>query len=478
LIGRFPDRVKPQGELVLEARIALAKSAKSAELQHFLVPPEGVDVLLVIEAPDFQVLDGAHRVVRVEFRGESPWVAFTLRAQSEGVRTISLRAYVGGTYQGELKLEVQVNASFANSDRIEKSDALDFRVRDPSEVTLEIHYDDSPSNRYRYRWIDASVDLDELPGEPLRQPREQFVNQLISELNGAARGSGGYSPQSLRALLEGIGTMLWRGLIPERLEDQFRRNQDGIKRVTTLSSGDPMPWELLFPPAEARLPWTFLAEQFDVTRRLFGPHPTKRLTITKPYFILPPDSPATASDEVRAISQILKGCKLSCGNPIGLLDQLLTAIDAADFDLLHFACHNNVQPTSLSVSRIDMSKGSFTTTFLENKADKFRPRAPLVFMNACRTDAQDVRSTSLSGWARSFLNAGAGAFIGTLWEVRDASARDFAEAFYQSAAKGTTFGGAVQCARRKIAAASGDPTWLAYAIYGDPSAELKVGATS
>ena len=63
-----------------------------------------------------------------------------------------------------------------------------------------------------------------------------------------------------------------------------------------------------------------------------------------------------------------------------------------------------------------------------------------MFLNACRTDGQAPLYTTVEGWAASFLRAGAGAFIGSLWEVVDTSASTYAQEFYRAALAGHTLG--------------------------------------
>jgi CHAT domain-containing protein len=68
------------------------------------------------------------------------------------------------------------------------------------------------------------------------------------------------------------------------------------------------------------------------------------------------------------------------------------------------------------------------------------------------------------------LDAGAGAFIGPLWEVTDTSASIYAQQFYQAALAGQTLREAARQARDAIRDNPGDPTWLAYTLYADPAA--------
>lgn len=71
------------------------------------------------------------------------------------------------------------------------------------------------------------------------------------------------------------------------------------------------------------------------------------------------------------------------------------------------------------------------------------------------------------------MGAGAGAFTGSLWAVRSSSARMFAEEFYRVLVRGRqSLGTASLQARQAIAADEGDPTWLAYTVYGNPAASF------
>ncbi len=81
--------------------------------------------------------------------------------------------------------------------------------------------------------------------------------------------------------------------------------------------------------------------------------------------------------------------------------------------------------------------------------------------------------TQMIGWAKQFMGAGAGAFVGSLWDIRSSSAQAFAEAFYHALiADHATLGEASLKARQAIRDETGDPTWLAYSIYGNPSATI------
>jgi CHAT domain-containing protein len=153
-------------------------------------------------------------------------------------------------------------------------------------------------------------------------------------------------------------------------------------------------------------------------------------------FVVPPGSPADAGEEVTSLRARL-GAKVT---DVGVLTEraaLTALIEGEHAGLLHFACHNAFTGTG---SCVTMADGSF--------------------------DLIDLAS------AAQVLNAGAGAFVGTLWPVLSQSALQFAEAFYDELiTRRQPLGQASLAARQTIRDLhGGDPTWLAYAVYGSPAA--------
>ena len=143
-------------------------------------------------------------------------------------------------------------------------------------------------------------------------------------------------------------------------------------------------------------------------------------------------------------------------------DELITLL-YGPFDILHFAGHAVetgegrawVLPGG---ERAPMSR--FTST----------PPPWLVFANACGT-AGDSSSHDVDETARLILSWGAGAYIGTLWDVDDGGAEIFARAFYDGLARGLTLAAAVTSAREAVlpdhALSSAN-----YVLYGDPTDKL------
>jgi hypothetical protein len=459
LLGKFPDTVKP-GK-VFSVLVSVVRSS-GARLKPFDVPKGGRLLALIIIAPGLRVLGDDRQTVLVPPSGDSEPVKFDLIGDEPGPRRISVTAWDGGTYLGELPVEVSVERDGPARPYREARSEVREEPTD-GEVTLLVRYDPD-QGAYRFEFIDVDYP-DEVPSPLVYDPGPK-VEQLIRRLNALAEGTAGYSAAETRLYLVNEGVTLWQELIPERLRSQFWDRQRRITQLTILTKQDVVPWELLY-PKDQRQDAGFLVEQFPVTRAIYGRAQQRRLRLQPARFVIPPNSPADARAEAKALARLL-GARLTA---ISDLMPLVQLISKGRFGLLHFACHNRFDPDDGSSIRLD---SPFTPTFLATAAtDQTLARtAPVVFINACRSAGQVPSYNKLDGWAEKFLRAGAAAFIGTLWEVSDAMAREFAQELYGRLVDGDPLGKAVMAARHAVAAEPGDPTWLAYAVYGDPQARI------
>ena len=152
-----------------------------------------------------------------------------------------------------------------------------------------------------------------------------------------------------------------------------------------------------------------------------------------------------------------------------LLDGNLTGI-------LHLACHGKLDTIDPTNSALVLSDGSLRVADLSRRV-RYRQH-PLVFLNACESGGIGFALSGLGGWAERFVQAGAGAFIGTLWEVNDRLALLFAATFYESLFQGATLGAAFAVARDAVRTKDpNNPTWLAYVLYGEPLSQLQTKPT-
>jgi uncharacterized protein DUF4407/CHAT domain-containing protein len=465
LKGQCPDTVPVGKPFSLLASIVLAASG-NAGLEHFDVPSEGRDVLLVLHAPGVRMLGDQRMTVHVPAEGDSRPVMFELQADVPGRRSISITAWLAGTYLGELVMEV---AAERGNPTTPHRDVLAGITTESTQgaVSLVVRYD-PVQNAYRFEFRDED-NPSEVKSELAFEPRPR-IEQLVAGLDELAKGRSGYSADQTRDYLVNSGAALWRELVPRDLREQFWDRQKRIRQLTILADKDAVPWELLYPKDPGH-DAGFLVEQFPVTRGIFGRRPASTLGLRPARFVLPEGSLPEARAEVEAMQRLLAPGQ-SADAVISALTPLTNLIKSGDFGLLHFACHNRFDPAD--GSSIKMGSVQFTPTLMTTVTiDKpLEPAAPTVFMNACRSAGLHATYNQLDGWASRFLEAGAAAFVGSLWSVTDGTARDFAAEFYRQLQAGASLGEAMTHARHVAASQLDDPTWLAYTVYGDPRAKV------
>lgn len=465
LKAQCPESVAVGKPFSLLARIVSSGPA-SAMLKPFDVPPQGRDVLLVVHAPGLRLLGDQRLTVRVPAEGDSEPVMFELRADEPGPRSVSITAWLGGSYLGELLLEITAERDRRPGPHREAFAEIG---AEPTEgaVALVVRYDPG-QQAYRFEFRDED-NPDEVTSHLAYDPKP-VVERLIASLDDLAKGRTGYSPAQARDYLLNKGAELWDELLPEPLRRQFWERQHRIRQLTILADRDTVPWELLY-PLDPDHDEGFLVEQFPVTRAVFKRRLPRTLSLWPARFVLPMDSLPEAQGEIDAMRQLLDPAQPP-DTVISALTPLQELISRGDFGLLHFACHNRFDPDDGSSIMLDHVQ--FTPTLLKKAAigQVLARSAPTVFINACRSAGKSPTYNRLDGWASKFLEAGAGAFIGSLWSVTDGTAREFAEELYRQLQGGSLLGEAVMRARQAAASQLDDPTWLAYTVYGNPLAAV------
>ncbi len=108
---------------------------------------------------------------------------------------------------------------------------------------------------------------------------------------------------------------------------------------------------------------------------------------------------------------------------------------------------------------------------------------PLVFTSACITGQIQEAGSGLEGLASQFIKSGATCFIGTLWEIMDDSAREFATHLYGSLNELDKNLGDIILESRQLLHEKSlkmlkngeyfDPTGYAFILFGDPTIKIK-----
>lgn len=464
----------PSGrEVPLHVQIIQNGSSAGVRLRSFPVPAAGARVMVTVHAPGLQSLGDLQQEVSVIPERDSDVMRFGLRTAELGLHTVTVRAFHGGTFLGELRAQISVQADVPMRDGLRHSAPLVTLAVTPGEATLQVLKDKDGS--YSFQLLSETANAPEtqvLAGDP-RGVTERIYGEL--RRTAAASGiAGKFDRLRAKRRLRNLGVQLWATAVPDAVRRQFWNEAGRITSLTVLGEHDVVPWELLYPLDGRQEGDGFLAEWMPVVRRTFGQDRVRELSLSQVSFVVPPGSPPEAEREVAALRTTL-GHLTNQGGPLTHGAAVSDLIDRGLVGLLHFACHNAFTSAG---SHVSMADGPFEPLDLAYTAQSGSLRAahPLVFFNACRSAGQiDWFSTSL-GWATQFLRSGAGAFVGTLWPVRSDSALAFADTFYrQLITHGQSLGHASLNARRAIRDQNGDPTWLAYAVYGSPDARVRAG---
>ncbi|MCX5262274.1 CHAT domain-containing protein [Streptomyces canus] len=474
LVAELPEQASPGREVPLHVQIVQGSSGRGVQLRSFSLPRVGARLLVTIHAPGLVAIDELQQELHVVPGRDSDVLLFRLKAPMPGLHQVTVRAFRGGTFLGEVICQISVGHGSVTRDGPQHQAPLPSMAFDPGEVTLQVLKDESVGT-FSFQLISETFYPTEVfrfrGGDP-RQATEQIYAELRRAAKDAANGEGDGNALRLRSRLRSHGSQLWTSAVPQAVQSQFWDEAEAghVKAFTVLGEHDIIPWELLYPLNEGHQERGFLAEWLPVVRRVFGQDRVRSLSLPGMAFVVPPGSPTDTGEEVTSLRARL-GAEVA---DIGVLTEraaLTDLIEGGHAGLLHFACHNAFTGTG---SCVTMADGPFDPIDLAPAAQlrTLRPHHPLVFFNACRSAGEiDWFGESL-GWAPQFLNAGAGAFVGTLWPVRSRSALQFAEAFYdQLITHHQTLGQASLVARQTIRDLhGGDPTWLAYAVYGSPAA--------
>lgn len=292
--------------------------------------------------------------------------------------------------------------------------------------------------------------------------------------------------------LFGFGVNLADWLFPEPLRQRFWNLHSKTLALTLLIDSDEtfIPWELIrlsiTSEVTSRVDSRFLVEGFAVTRWcIIGPKgPALELPLSAVGVIAPADSELEAGAHERAfLGKFFTGIDDLPTQTLPLID----ALASGRYDALHFAGHGLLSdseyperegrnPERMSL-RLDSGE-QLLPRYLADRARSLGRRRPWVFLNACHSARGLYALNSLGGFATAFLKADAGALIGTHWAVRDESAAAFAQALYDYFGEGLPLGEAVRKARIWFSKKyPGDPSFLAYVVYGHPLAVRNEAST-
>jgi hypothetical protein len=360
---------------------------------------------------------------------------------------------------------------------------LELRVTAGSSKTQLSYMLHSAKGAVGYHWTPAgSVQLDDAP--------RFFLEKTFAKLSRMARsGADRRSEEDDRAYrdeLTRIGQNLYDRLFSADLKREYRRIRDlqekGVVKSLVITSDEPwIPWELVKPyeydaTTGNSIDDAFLCEQFRLSRWLAGRGIPDVVSVRAAQLVAPGSNLEYVKRERDYFTAELPR-DIKPGPVLESRGEVLAALEAAGTHVFHFACHGDFvydNPDESVLMLRDREEFAPSQVIGPVRAGVTKSK-PLIFLNACHSGQVGFALTGLGGWAERFVNAGASAFIGTLWEVNDKLAAEFAVNFYQRLWQGETLGNAFHAARLHIRDQDpANPTWLAYTLYADPNGRAEV----
>lgn len=332
-----------------------------------------------------------------------------------------------------------------------------------------------------------------VPGEPEHVfesapivGRDEFVRDRIAEVERVIKDPD-LSPRQRMSQLQNTGTLLFDQFFPEDMQAYLWEHRDLVHDLIVYTDEPFVPWELvhLKPPRGKRGTTPRFLASGGLVRWQLGSFPPQQVRVRRgrarsicPVYA----DPMFKNDVGVAEAGYLRdrfGATAVTATPTGV-ERLLRG---GGFDLLHFSGHGAARSDDIAEAKVLLKgqrRGStvrqqyLSATDVSENLDWTGPDGvgPLVVLNACQTGRSGELFTTVGGFAKAFLDAGASAFVSCLWSVHEEPARVFVETFYEELLKGAPMSRASALARAAARDAD-DPTWLAYVVYARPDAVLQ-----
>jgi hypothetical protein len=424
----------------------------------------------------------AVRTMTVVVDGPTLPVKFTLTADVAGRGVVKVFAFREDTCVASITVSALITAGDVPVvESVPATLVVPAAVSAAADLTLVVlkeSYRGGVALRYRLTTGDGGVVSDFGP-HALDADPGGYVHARFAEIQQLAAGPGTWgAPERLR--LERIGADLYESLVPTALRDVLW--DSGRVQSLLVETEEPwIPWELCRMTAERdgrTVSRGYLCELYEMSRWLPGSRRVRELRASRVGVVAPRDSGLPSSPAEVAMLEGLAADGLVVDRVKATYASVIQALESHRYDVLHFVGHGrNTVPTDATQSEFALSgRWRLTPSDLSGETRNLGLAAPVVVMNACQVSQASMALHGIGGWAAAMTRAGAGAFVGTHWDVRDDLALEFATAFYQQL-RTSTVASAVREARAVVRdKGDGDPTWLAYTVHAAPDARCEFGS--
>jgi hypothetical protein len=510
---RFPQQVRLGDEAPLVVRLTGAPMINSLSDEKMKVAfgqpdqPEYVEVVVVAYGFD-EATNGWSRTMAVYMDRDSQPAIFLLRAQGNlGEKRVTLDFYHKGRYLGSAAFVTRIVEQLSKAVGGVRVDNADLNARfvenPPPPADLELRIVRGHRDNILYFMLHSTRAGVGYHWKPVGQVKltssspQNYLQSLFANLgNLAAQPVEQLAEEDARVAagdIAAIGQQLYKELFPPELQTELwtrilpkRRdagNPDGIISTLLITSDEPwIPWEMvkpyrIDPDTGAERSAGYLAEMFQVTRWLAGRSPAHQVHVKEARIVAPQTELLYAQREEAYFRQ-LPARRVQVNGPLRSIADVRQVAHDGGVQLVHFAAHGRFDPQNANLSPLSLDDGVFTPADLTGeRAAGLRRERPIVFINACHTARLSFTLTGVGGWAEKLVSdVMVSAFIGTLWEVNDLLAAEFAIVFYDRLLAGDTLGQAFYTARLHVRDRQpANPTWLAYVLYADPNSVVVWG---
>jgi hypothetical protein len=444
-----------------------------------------IPVDVVVDAPDFEIEPDSEGLIMVPLSESSKPLIFSLRPLRAGEKRIIVTFLQNRRYVGDVRLAVRVIDSKVDDESdglaVRSEASIDASALPPDLTIIVLERAASDGGvvlDYRLYSPTDKLDKFNFPAGTVhlkRDPR-QFVERLYEELVGQVRkpASTAAAAKIRESIVEKMGDSLFREIVPAALREILTRCGPGSLQLITEEPW--IPWELVRPDGRQ-----YLCERFRMARWLSGRNTRQKLAWREARLVpvfrdssTPNRALQYIRQEIDAVFSLAHEMGIVVAEITPLCQEVRRILEEGGYDLLHIACHGSFDDTNPHFSALRMTDGPLLPDDCRDAAGSLLKDRPFIFINACHSGRMDYALTEIEGWARTLIDGGCSGFVGTMWEVSDESAGMFAEKFYEGLREGMALGDAFLHARRAVKKArKGDPSWLAYCLYGDPRARVE-----
>jgi CHAT domain/TIR domain len=419
------------------------------------------------EAP--LIFDGAEKSRPVRFR---------VTATEAGGGHAEIYAMQGEQSLGDLTFSATVQESSTGSSPKKQEIILSRISVKSADLTLIVqeHYQDGQRGFRLWLTADAAdLGLNMHPTEPVlfqMEPRV-YLQDLFKDIEQVRRGRIEEEER-----MSALGESFFERLVPRDVRNLLWLQRHRLRSVHILSQVPWIPWELckLNGPGENGIEsGEFLCESFAVSRWPLGKARKPVLRLGQIAVIQPEDSGLGNAADEREFLLSLAGDRRKVEVILPDYVKVRQALASGLHDGIHFVGHGLFRGGERSAITLNATeRQELRPQDLTGRVANLAKASPFVFLNSCQAGQTNYALTGTGGWAQSFLDAGAAAFLGPYWQVQDEPASRFAKTLYPKLLQGDlSIGEAVRQTRLEMRQRNpGDPTRLAYTLFADPQAKV------